>query len=81
MSVENGFGLIIARALAPVSRLLELARPLLGRDGYCIFLKGERVEQELEEASAAWTMDLKKHPSVADPRGVILEIRNPDRVL
>lgn len=78
---ENGFGLIIARALAPVSKLLELARPLLGRDGSCIFLKGAQVEQELEEAAAIWTMDLKRHPSVADPRGVILEIRNPDRVL
>lgn len=78
---ENGFGLIIARALAPVPRLLELARPLLGRDGYCIFLKGAQVEQEIEEASATWNMELKRHPSVADPRGVILEIRNLDRVL
>lgn len=77
----TGYGLIIARALAPVSRLLELARPLLARDGYCIFMKGEQVDQELEEAAGAWTMDLTKHPSVADPRGVILEIRNPDRVL
>jgi len=78
---DSGFGLIIARALAPVSRLLELALPLLARDGYCIFMKGEQVDQELEEAAGAWTMDLIKHPSVADPRGVILEIRNPDRVL
>jgi len=76
-----GFGLIVARALAPVSRLLELARPLLGKDGYCIFMKGAQVDQELDEAAQTWTMDLKRHPSVADPRGVILEIRNPDRVL
>lgn len=75
-----GFGVIVARALAPVSRLLELARPLLAKDGYCIFMKGAQVDQELEEASKAWTMDLQRHPSVADPRGVILEIRNPDRV-
>jgi 16S rRNA (guanine527-N7)-methyltransferase len=81
IETSTGFDLIVARALAPVSRLLELARPLLARDGYCIFMKGAQVDQELEEAAGAWTMDLTKHPSVADPRGVILEIRNPDRVL
>lgn len=77
---EQGFGLIVARALAPVSRLLELARPLLGRDGTCVFLKGEQVAAELEMARESWTMDVQEHPSVADPRGVILEIRNPNRV-
>lgn len=74
------FGLIVARALAPVSRLLELARPLLGRDGTCVFLKGEQVAEELEMARESWAMDLEEHPSAADPRGVILEIRNPNRV-
>ena len=76
----TGFGLIVARALAPVSRLLELALPLLGRDGTCVFMKGEKVAEELDMARENWTMDVEQHPSVADPRGVILEIRNPNRV-
>lgn len=77
---SQGFGLIVARALAPVSRLLELAWPLLSRDGTCVFLKGEQVAEELEMARGSWTMDVEEHPSAADPRGVILEIRNPNRV-
>lgn len=76
----TGFGLIVARALAPVSRLLELALPLLSRDGMCVFMKGEQVAEELDVARESWTMDLEEHPSVADPRGVILKIRNPNRV-
>ncbi len=77
---DQRFGLIVARALAPVSRLLELARPLLRGDGTCVFLKGEQFADELEMARESWTMDVEEHPSVADPRGVILEIRNPNRV-
>jgi len=76
-----GFGLIVARALAPVTRLLELARPLLGGEGKCLFMKGAQVADELDLARANWTMELNQHPSAADPRGVILEIRNPDRVV
>lgn len=76
-----GFGLVVARALAPVGRLLELARPLLTGDGKCLFMKGAQVADELDMARIGWTMELNKHPSVADPRGVILEIRNPSRVI
>lgn len=76
---NSGFGLIVARALAPVTRLLELARPLLRGDGKCLFMKGAQVADELDLARTSWTMELNQHPSVADPRGVILEIRNPDR--
>jgi len=78
---NSGFGLIVARALAPVTRLLELARPLLRGDGKCLFMKGAQVADELDLARTSWTMELNQHPSVADPRGVILEIRNPDRVV
>lgn len=76
---NSGFGLIVARALAPVTRLLELARPLLRGDGKCLFMKGAQVADELDLARTSWTMELNQHTSVADPRGVILEIRNPDR--
>lgn len=78
--VETGFSLILARALAPVARLLEYAAPLLAPDGICVFLKGARVEEELQEARASWHMNMTEYPSAADPRGVVLEIRKPERV-
>ena len=81
MEAGPGYSTIIARALAPVPKLLELAKPLLRPDGTCLFMKGAQVEDELAAAAPDWTMDVTKHQSAADPRGVILEIRNPDRVL
>jgi len=77
---ERGFPLILARALAPVARLLEYAVPMLAPDGVCVFLKGARAEEELKEARASWHMDVIERPSAADPRGVVLEIRKPRRV-
>ena len=40
---------VTARALAPLPRLIELARPLLAPGGVCIFHKGVGLERELTE--------------------------------
>lgn len=80
LEASAGFGVVMARALAPVSRLLELAAPILRPGGVCVFLKGERAEEELEEAATRWRIDVERFPSAADPRGVVLEIRNVERV-
>lgn len=77
---ETGFSLIFARALAPVAKLLEYAAPLLAPDGACVFLKGARAADELDDAYAQWRMQVHQFPSAADPRGVVLQIRNPERV-
>ncbi|RDD63257.1 16S rRNA (guanine(527)-N(7))-methyltransferase RsmG [Ferruginivarius sediminum] len=65
---------VTARALAPLTDLLAYAAPLLGRDGICLFLKGEGVEQELTRAGKAWKMTLDRIPSRSDRRGSILRI-------
>lgn len=63
---------VTARALAPLDRLLDLARPFIGAGTVCLFPKGERVAQELTLARKDWTMTASTHHSVADPRGVVL---------
>jgi len=49
----------------------------------CLFLKGERVEEELTAAGKAWTMTASRHPSRADPGGSVLllqqVVREPRR--
>jgi 16S rRNA (guanine527-N7)-methyltransferase len=72
--------LITARALAPLSKLLELATPLLAPGGVCLFPKSEKVDQELKDASATWTMQLERHISRTDRSGVILRISEVLRV-
>jgi 16S rRNA (guanine527-N7)-methyltransferase len=66
---------VTARGCAPLDRLLVLAQPFIGPDTVCLFPKGERVEHELAAARQAWTMDLTRHASCSDPRGVILCLR------
>ncbi len=72
--------LITARALAPLSKLLALATPLLSPGGVCLFPKSENVDQELCAASATWTMHLERHISRTDRSGVILRISEVLRV-
>jgi 16S rRNA (guanine527-N7)-methyltransferase len=72
--------LITARALAPLSCLLEFATPLLAQGGVCLFPKGENAETEVQEALASWTMKVERHISSTHRSGVILRISEVARV-
>jgi 16S rRNA (guanine527-N7)-methyltransferase len=64
--------IVTARALAPLDRLLDLARPFVCPASLCLFPKGERWGEELTLARKDWTMTVSMHDSIADPRGVVL---------
>jgi 16S rRNA (guanine527-N7)-methyltransferase len=72
---EHSVDVVTARACAPLDRLLGLAEPFLAPGSECLFLKGERVEQELTLARKAWTMTVSAHQSRSDPRGVVLHLQ------
>jgi 16S rRNA (guanine527-N7)-methyltransferase len=66
---------VTARALASLPDLLAHAEPLLAPGGRCLFLKGERAQDEVMAARAAgWSFDLAVHPSRSEPGASILEI-------
>ena len=65
-------GLITARALAPVSKLLDYAKSYSDDSTRYLFLKGERVDEELTEAQKHWNMNVTKVPSRSDSRGTIV---------
>ncbi|GAB0117562.1 ribosomal RNA small subunit methyltransferase G [Acidisoma sp. 7E03] len=67
---------VTARALAPLSRLLAFAAPLLEPGGTCVFPKGESYEAELAEARQSWAMSLDIVPSQTAPEARLLVIRN-----
>ena len=56
--------LVTARALAPLSELLGYAYPLVGKDGECLFWKGENYQEELTLAAKAWNMTAIPLPSL-----------------
>ncbi|WP_163270722.1 16S rRNA (guanine(527)-N(7))-methyltransferase RsmG [Chelativorans alearense] len=71
--------IVTARALAPLSRLLELAEPWLVQGARALFHKGRDYRREVEESGDAWQFDLVEHSeSIGD--GVILEISDLRRL-
>jgi 16S rRNA (guanine527-N7)-methyltransferase len=72
-------GLVTARALAPLPRLLPLAARFLADDGLCLFLKGARVADELAEAEKDWTLTAGLVPSRTSPDGVVLRLSSVRR--
>lgn len=65
---------ITARACAPLDKLLKYAYPLLKTDGKCLFLKGQKAQEELTESLKRWKMSIEMIRSVSDPTGTILQL-------
>jgi 16S rRNA (guanine527-N7)-methyltransferase len=71
---------ISARALAPLPHLLFLTRIHLKPHGVALFLKGQDVAAELNDAvQDGWKFDATQHKSATDPAGTILTVRNLTR--
>ena len=79
-AVEATAPLITARALAPLTSLLDMAVPHLDPAGVCLFPKGVDVDRELTDARVLWNMRVERHPSRIDPHGCILRISEVSRV-
>ncbi len=73
---------VTARAVAPLSDLLALARPFLEAGGapdpVCLFLAGRGVEEELTESKKQWMMEVERFAS-ASGDGSVLRIRGLSR--
>jgi 16S rRNA (guanine527-N7)-methyltransferase len=69
------FGVVTARALAPLDKLLAYAHVFQGPQTLNLFLKGQGVVGELMLAAKSWSMDVAQQASRSDPSGVILAIR------
>ena len=78
-AVPDGPQMVTARALAPLSRLLELAEPLLAAGATGLFHKGRDYGREVEDCRGLWDFDLVIHESRIEAGSVLLEIRNPVR--
>lgn len=74
------FDVIVSRALASLTDLLELSYPLMAPSSKCIFLKGINHEKELLEAKNKWMFDSFLHESKTGCGGVVLEVQNIRRL-
>jgi 16S rRNA (guanine527-N7)-methyltransferase len=71
---------VVARALAPLPRLLDYASPALKKGAKGLFPKGQDVEAELTEAAKSWNITAELVPSLTDPKARIVVVRRADRL-
>ena len=72
--------LVTARAFAPLVKLLDYAYPWSKLGARLVFLKGEDVQREIDEASTNWSFQSRINPSVTDSRGCVVEISHLKRL-
>ena len=78
-NLDLAVDIVTARACAPLHRLLGYARPYFKRGALGLFLKGQDVASELEEATTYWDYEADTVPSLSDPRGRIVRVRRLGR--
>ncbi len=70
------FDCITSRALAPLPRLLDYALKFLKKDGYCLFLKGKNLSQEIDNSKNIYNFEFEKFTSITSPQSNIIKIKN-----
>lgn len=68
-----------ARALAPLSKLLEYGARHLAADGVAYFNKGGGWRDEIADARRIWRFEATAHPSMTDANSAILEVKGVAR--
>jgi 16S rRNA (guanine527-N7)-methyltransferase len=71
---------VCARALAPLTQLLDWTEPLLKNGAVGLFPKGRDASTELTEAQRKWTLNYDSIPSRTDPQARILRVTALSRV-
>ena len=72
---ENSCDMVVSRACADFDQLLGWAYPVLKKGGKCVFLKGEKFEEELTKAQKKWHILLETHPSHTRNGSVIVNVQ------
>ena len=72
--------LVTARAFAPLAKLLEHAHPWAELGARLVFLKGQDIQREIDEASTNWAFQSKVNPSSTKSNGCMIEISDLKRL-
>ena len=78
-ALDLSVDIVTSRACAPLVRLLGYAQPYFRRGAGALFLKGQDVVAEIEDATRSWDFEVDILPSLSDGRGRILRIRSSGR--
>ncbi|MGI9411150.1 MAG: 16S rRNA (guanine(527)-N(7))-methyltransferase RsmG, partial [Hyphomicrobiaceae bacterium] len=67
--------IVVARAFAPLRRLLSLVFPVFSYRTVGVFLKGRDIAHEIDRAREDWAFEVELHESVTDKEGRMAVIR------
>ncbi|MBM3579696.1 MAG: 16S rRNA (guanine(527)-N(7))-methyltransferase RsmG, partial [Alphaproteobacteria bacterium] len=70
------FDCIVSRALAPLPGLLTYSKKFLKKGGYCLFLKGKNLPQEIIEAQKNFQFEYELQPSLTSAESNIIKVSN-----
>jgi 16S rRNA (guanine527-N7)-methyltransferase len=73
-NLKKTFTAITARAVAPLKDLLRLTKNIRTSDTVCIFPKGKKYQEEIEDARRFFSFDVEAHQSLMHEEGRILVI-------
>ncbi len=77
---DGKFDFIIARALAKLDKLLFYASFLSHKKSQLIFLKGEKLNDEIKIAQKTWNFHFDICKSISDDRGKIIIIKSFNKI-
>lgn len=66
---------VTARALASLDKLLDYSRDFVSDKSLCLFLKGEKVDEEIENAKKKYQFDYEKISSQTNKNSSVLIIK------
>lgn len=78
-TLTQRFDVVTARAVANLSKLLDLCAPRLAPGGTLILPKGARAGEEVAQARERWQFALDRVPSETDPDAAVLIVTQPER--
>lgn len=70
------FDIILSRALAPLDELLSIVKPFVKENTKCIFLKGKKLNEELENTKKSWDFDYTIQKSKTSEEGSLIIMTN-----
>jgi 16S rRNA (guanine527-N7)-methyltransferase len=77
--LKRPFDVVSARALAPLSKLLDYAEPFLAQGAVALFPKGEDVDDELMQVFRAWHLEHDLIQSLTEQKARIVRVRSAKR--
>lgn len=70
------YGIIMGRAVANISKFLDLTQGLRDKNSKIVLLKGEKFQKEIEEAKKKWDFTITIKTSITNSNGKVLVLNN-----